>query len=164
MPSAVQIRAATLDDAALIAGLTRAAWAGRVAATSSGHREDEERVLRDLRAGGGFLLLQDNRAIGSVRWSQVESELKVWEIMRMGILPAYRGQDLSRHLLEAVFHHARTAGITELRLAVRADQPRLLRFYAAFGFAETPDLAYTRANPAEPAPIVMRRILRQQGQ
>jgi hypothetical protein len=33
------VREATKEDASLIAELTRAAWAGKVSVTSSGHRE-----------------------------------------------------------------------------------------------------------------------------
>jgi ribosomal protein S18 acetylase RimI-like enzyme len=156
----VLVREATLDDAQLIANLTRACWAGKVAATSSGHRETAARVQEHLQQGGGFLLLRDEEAIGSVRWMPVESEPDVWEVLRMGVLPAYRGEHLSQHLLEAVVHRAQAAGINELRLGVRSDQPRLLDLYAAYGFDIAPELEYSQANPAEPAPTVMRCMLR----
>jgi ribosomal protein S18 acetylase RimI-like enzyme len=78
----------------------------------------------------------------------------------MGILPAWRGRQLSEHLLEAVIHHAQQADVAELRLAVRHDQPRLLDLYAAYGFELAPELEYSRANPAEPAPVMMRRMLK----
>lgn len=155
----ILVREAEQQDAPLIAALTRAAWAGKVAASSSGHREDVDRVLRDLQHGGGYLLLRDDEPIGSVRWVPVEGEPNVWEIMRMGVLPAFRGEHLSQHLLEAVIHRAQTADVTELRLGVRADQARLLDLYAAYGFELAPELEYTHANPQEPAPNVMRRKL-----
>jgi ribosomal protein S18 acetylase RimI-like enzyme len=154
------VREATADDAQLIADLTRAAWAGKVAVTSSGHRETAVRVLEHLLEGGGFILLRNDEPIGSVRWVPVEGEPHVWEIMRMSVLPAYRGEYLSQHLLEAVIHHAQLADVNELRLGVRVDQPRLLDLYAAFGFELAPELEYTHANPVEPAPTVMRRMLR----
>ena len=153
------VREATLDDAQLMADLTRAAWAGKVAPSSSGHRETAVRVRHDLQAGGGFILLRDETPIGSVRWLPVEGEPDVWEILRMGVLPTYRGEHLSQHLLEAVIHHAFAADIKELRLAVRTDQERLLDLYAAFGFELAPELEYTHANPLEPTPMVMRRML-----
>jgi ribosomal protein S18 acetylase RimI-like enzyme len=89
----------------------------------------------------------------------VDSELHIWEIVRMGVLPAYRGERLSQHLLEAVIHRALASDINELRLAVRNDQAKLLDLYAAFGFEIAPELEYTRANPVEPPPTVMRRLL-----
>ena len=153
------VREATVDDAQLIADLTRAAWAGKVAVTSSGHRETAVRVLQDLQAGGGFLLLRDDAPIGSVRWAPVDTEPHVWEIMRMGVIPAHRGEHLSQHLLEAVIHRALASDVIELRLGVRADQERLLDLYSAYGFELALELEYTHANPLEPAPMVMRRIL-----
>ena len=155
----IVVREATLEDAPLIAELTRAAWAGKVAVTSSGHRETAVRVLQDLQAGGGFILLRDDAAIGSVRWAPLESEPDVWEIMRMGVLPSHRGEHLSQHLLEAVIHRALASDVRELRLGVRVDQERLLDLYSAYGFELAPELEYTHANPLEPAPMVMRRVL-----
>jgi ribosomal protein S18 acetylase RimI-like enzyme len=153
------LREAGLDDAQLIADLTRACWSGKVAPTSSGHRETALRVRQHLQHGGGFILLADEAPVGSVRWLPREGEPDVWEIMRMGVLPAYRGRHLSQHLLEAVIHHAMVADVRELRLAVRADQTRLLDLYAAYGFDLAPELEYTHVNPIEPAPAVMRRLL-----
>lgn len=154
------IREASPDDADLIADLTCNAWNQTVAASSSGHRESSARVLDDLRLGGGFILLVDNVAAGSVRWLPTDTEHDIWEIIRMGVTHAFRGQSLSQHLLEAVIHHALGCDVTELRLAVRTDQPRLIDFYAALGFEIAPELEYSHANPQEPAPTVMRRVLR----
>ncbi|HZW22029.1 GNAT family N-acetyltransferase [Noviherbaspirillum sp.] len=155
----IVVREASLEDAQLIADLTRACWAGKVAVTSSGHRETAVRVLQDLQDGGGFILLRDEMPIGSTRWVPLETEPDVWEIIRMGVLPAYRGEHLSQHLLEAVIHCALACDVRELRLGVRADQERLLDLYSAFGFELAPELEYTHANPLEPAPTVMRRVL-----
>ncbi|SFB33701.1 N-acetylglutamate synthase, GNAT family [Collimonas sp. OK607] len=156
----LQVREASADDAALIADLTRACWAERVTASSSGHHEQTERVQLDLQRGGGFVLSLDNQPIGSVRWLPSDTETEVWEILRMGVLPAYRGQGLSQHLMEALIHRARSADIDELRLAVHADQTRVVDLYAVFEFELAPELEYTRANPLEEPPLVMRRWLR----
>lgn len=155
----ILVREADADDAQLIADLTRACWAVKVAATSSGHRETAVRVRQHLQDGGGFILLKNAHAIGSVRWMPLDNVPDVWEIMRMGVLPAHRGEHLSQHLLEAVIHHALASDVRELRLAVRADQERLLDLYAAYCFELAPKLEYSHANPAEPAPTVMRRVL-----
>ncbi len=156
----IVVREATADDKQLIAELTRAAWAGKVNVTSSGHRETAVQVAEHLRAGGGFILMVDAQAVGSVRWLPLDSAPDVWEIMRMGVLPAWRGANLSQHLLEAVIHHGLTAAVEEVRLAVRHDQPKLIDFYAAFAFTLADELEYSHANPLEPAPCVMRRLLR----
>lgn len=153
------VREATLEDAQLLADMTRTAWAGKVAVTSSGHRETAVAVAEHLQGGGGFVLLIDNVPAGSVRWMPLESDPQIWEIFRMGILPAYRGNHLSQHLLEAVIHRAQDCKASELRIAVRADQSRLLDLYAAYGFELALELEYTHANPLEPPPTVMRRLL-----
>jgi ribosomal protein S18 acetylase RimI-like enzyme len=154
------VREATKDDAKLIAELTRAAWAGKVSVTSSGHRETAVLVAEHLRDGGGFVLLIDDRPVGSVRWLPLDAEHDVWEVCRMGVLPQYRGSNLSQHLLEAVIHHGLASGIEEVRLAVRADQPKLIDFYTAFEFELAEELEYSHANPMEPPPLVMRRSLK----
>ena len=156
----IVVRAATHGDAALIAELTRAAWAGKVAASSSGHRETAAQVAEQLCSGGAFILLDGEAAVGSVRWSPLDLDPAIWEIRRMGVLPEWRGANLSQHLLEAVIHQALESGAAELRLAVRSDQPKLIDFYAAFGFELAAELEYAHANPAEPSPAVMRRVLR----
>ncbi len=156
----IVVREATNDDAKLIAELTRSAWAGKVNVTSSGHRETAVLVAQHLRDGGGFILLIDEVAVGSVRWLPLDAEPDVWEILRMGVIAERRGSNLSQHLLEAVIHHGLTCGIEELRLAVRGDQPKLIDFYAAFEFELAEELEYSHANPMEPPPLVMRRLLR----
>lgn len=160
MPVNLVVRQAVDGDAQLIADLTRACWAGTVAVTSSGHRETAQRVAEQLRDGGAFLLLQGEAAVGSVRWTPHEFEPDVWEIRRMGVLPHCRGANLSQHLLEAVIHQGLASGVHELRLAVRSDQPRLIDLYAAYQFDLADELDYSHANEAEPAPRVMRRVLR----
>ncbi|MET0321862.1 MAG: GNAT family N-acetyltransferase, partial [Duganella sp.] len=67
-PKKIIVREASQDDARLIAELTRAAWAGKVSVTSSGHRETAVIVAEHLRDGGGFVLEVDQQAVGSVRW------------------------------------------------------------------------------------------------
>ena len=156
----LMVREATKDDAQLIADLTRAAWAGKVSVTSSGHRETAVLVAEHLREGGGFVLLVDGQPVGSVRWLPLDAEPDVWEVCRMGVLPAYRGGNLSQHLLEAVIHHGLSSGVEEVRLAVRSDQPKLIDFYTAFEFELAEELEYSHANPMEPPPLVMRRSLR----
>lgn len=156
----IVVRVADDADAELIAGLTRQAWSDKVSGSSSGHAETAEQVALHLRAGGCFLLVVDDAVVGSVRWLPLDSEPDVWEIARMGIVPAHRGGNLSQHLLEAVIHHGQACAVEELRLAVRADQPKLRDFYSALAFELAEELEYSHANPLEPAPYVMRRRLR----
>ena len=156
----IVVRVALDDDAALIAELTRACWAGKIVESSSGHRETPDDVADDLRQGGAFVLLADGEAVGSVRWLPLDLDPDIWEIVRMGILPGHRGANLSQHLLEAVVHTALESGATELRLAIRGDQPMLIDFYSAMEFELADELEHSHAGDAEPSPRVMRRLLR----
>ena len=156
----IVVRSAGDEDAQLIADLTRASWAGKIVDTSSGHRETAEQVASNLRQGGAFILLYRDEPVGSVRWLPLDLDPNVWEIVRMGILPLHRGASLSQHLLEAVIHHALERGASELRLAIRGDQPLLIDFYAAMEFELADELEHSHARDAEPSPRVMRRLLR----
>lgn len=155
-----RVREATLNDAQLIADLTRAAWADKVAVTSEGHRETATSTLEHLESGGGFILLVDEQPAGSVRWLPLQDDPCTWELLRISVLPQYRGACLSQQLVEAVIHHAHIEDVDELRLPVRAEQRSLMNLYSAYAFEEAPELDYTHADPMEPAPIVMRRLLK----
>ncbi|MDO8298327.1 GNAT family N-acetyltransferase [Lacisediminimonas sp.] len=154
------VREAAADDAHLIAGLTRACWPSQGAPGPDGQDDPAAVVTQHLQQGGGFILQDGQQAIGSVRWLPLEAEEGVWEIRLMGVLPQWRGNHLSQHLLEAVIHHAHASNVDELRLAVPADQPRLVDLYAAQGFELAMELDVEHADPLEPAPNVMRRMLR----
>lgn len=161
------LRPAVFSDAALIAALTRASWAGRVAADSSGHTETSAQLETDLQHGQGLILLFQDQPVGSVRWQAIspvagtEAEpAPIWELRRMGILPAQRGLGGSALLINAVLAAAQAAGVHEVRLAVRHDQPALLDFYARHDFQPARELEYRHANPTQPRPVVMRRRLR----
>ena len=103
------VREAVLEDAPLIANLTRKAWAGKCPPTSRGHRDTWVNVNEDLHAGGAFILLVDDIPAGSLRWAPLDEDENVWKIRRLGVIPAFCGQNLSQHLIEAVIHHAQPA-------------------------------------------------------
>lgn len=153
------IREATIEDASLLAHLTRLSWADKVHGITVGHEETSEQVEQELMRGGGFILLINEEPAGSVRWLPLDDETNVWEMRRMGVLPAFRGNALSQYLLEAVVHHAQAAGVNELRLGVREDQQKLIDLYSAYAFELAPELDYTHVNRIEAPPFVMRRTL-----
>lgn len=148
------LREMTAADAALVARLTRESWAGIVAADSSGHSEDEGRVLRDLEHGGGLVMEIDGQPAGSVRW---HDDGLWWTVKRLGVVPPYRGRGYSSWLMGEVLVRAHRAGAQELRLAVRTDQPALLRYYQLQGFVLDASLHYEQRNPDNPPPLVLRR-------
>jgi GNAT superfamily N-acetyltransferase len=155
-------RTATLEDAVLIADLTRACWVGKPE-NSSGHTESAESVTQNLQEGSALILYLADKPVGSVRWYPVISDegddVSAWEIGRLGILPEYRGNGLSKWLMWAIISRAVDSGVTELHLAVRSDEPGLQEFYRRQGFFEDASLVYSHANPNSPKPITMRKYL-----
>jgi GNAT superfamily N-acetyltransferase len=160
------LRTATLDDAELIAQLTRAAWVGKPE-NSSGHRETAENVRRNLEEGEVIIMELGGQAIGSVRTYPVFEKLEdgtvigpvALEIARLGIVPEHRGRGLSTWLMNEVMIRALNRGIEELRLAVRTDEPGLQAMYERQGFFVDSSLTYSHANPNSPKPITMRKYL-----
>jgi len=154
------VREATFDDAELIASLTRQAWADKPAPHHCSCHETAENVIQHLQQGGGFLLYVNDVPVGTTRWLPLDEDPSVWEIVRLGVIPAYRGQGLSQYLLEAVVHEAQMADVDELRVAVDSDQTRLVDLYATYRFDVAMELEYSDAQVLEPQAIVMRRELR----
>ena len=162
-----ELRTATLEDAELIAQLTRQCWVGKPA-NSSGHTETVEAVEKSLHDGTAIIMFLEGQAVGSIRYYPVMGESTpevtyygaiAWEIGRLGILPAYRGRGLSTWLMNEVMIRATSKGIEELRLAVRTDEPGLLEFYKRQGFFEDSSITYSHANPNSVKPITMRKYL-----
>lgn len=154
----IVVREALLDDAKLIADLTRQAWADRVAARSEGHFETEATVLPDLQEGGGFILMVNNQPAGCVRWLPADENGNIWKIHRLGVLPEYRGHNLSEHLLEAIIHHAHEYEISELHMALYPEHGRLADSYAVFDFNIAPEIEFSMRDSQAPPPVMLRKL------
>ncbi len=154
------LRTATLEDAELIAELTRAAWVGKPK-DSSGHRESAETVLKSLEEGEAIIMELGGKPIGSVRiYPVLENGFPVaLEMARLAVLPEYRGRGISTWLTNEVMIRALNRGCEELRLAVRTDEPGLVKFYERIGFFVDSSISYSHANPNSPKPITMRKYL-----
>ncbi|WP_299432894.1 GNAT family N-acetyltransferase [uncultured Meiothermus sp.] len=157
----VQIRPATAADAETMAQMVRSAWAGKVAPDSSGHQESPEKVRADLERGYGWVAVEAGQVVGTVRLVRHPGlpEHRIWEVKKLGVLPEYRKQGVAHRLMDAVARQALEVRARELRLAVRHDQPKLLKWYSQFGFAYDPSLQYSSANPNTPPPFVMSKKL-----
>ncbi|GEM83274.1 GNAT family N-acetyltransferase [Meiothermus hypogaeus] len=157
----VQIRLANPADAEAVAQLVRRAWADRVAPDSSGHQETAERVQADMARGYAWVALSGTEVVGTVRLVRHPDprERGVWEVRKLGVLPEYRKQGVAHRLMEVLARRAFEVRARELRLAVRHDQPKLLKWYTQFGFTYDPGLRYSTPNPNTPPPFVMVRRL-----
>jgi ribosomal protein S18 acetylase RimI-like enzyme len=151
------IRRATFADADLIARITRDAWANTVSQESGAHRDNADSVLHDLQSGGGLIASINNEVIASMRWFNLDTATR--ELKRIGVLAEYRGQGVAQQLMAEAIRVAKEDSVTDLRLAVRVDQPHLVKAYELIGFRIDTSLLYSHANPLSPPPVVMRLIL-----
>lgn len=110
--------------------------------------------MHDLQSGGGLIGLIDNNAIASLRWFNLSPAAR--EVKRIGVLAEYRNQGIAQQLMAEALRIAQQDGVTDLRLAVRVDQPQLVEAYALIGFRIDTSLIYSHANPLSPPPVVMR--------
>ena len=79
------------------------------------------------------------------------------ELMRIAVLPEYRGRGYSRKLMERLEESARAAGAQELTLEVRESNEAALHLYKSCGFrVEAVRKDYYR-NPKENALILWKR-------
>lgn len=155
----MNLRTATPADAPAIAEMVLKAWAGKVAANSSGHGETPEKVLTDLKNGRGFVFEEGGQIVASVRWVYHPTEAAVCEVHKLGVLPEYRKSGLGPKLLEVLEADARSHGIRQVRLAVRFDQYRLVEWYTEQGYSLDGSLIYSSPNPKSPPPFVMQKQL-----
>lgn len=155
----ILVREASLEDASLIAKLTRQAWANKCPPTSRGHLDSQTTVNEDLHAGGAFILLVNDTPAGSLRWMPLDDDSTIWKIRRLGIIPAFCGQNLSQHLIEAVIHHAQLCDISELRLFLHHYLEPLTSLYEAYGFELAPEIEFSTRDIMDGSPIMMRKIL-----
>lgn len=160
MKPLIAIRRATPSDGFLVEGLTRRIWTGRVSPESTVFRETPETVAAQIGKGGGVILEIDGAPAGSGRWVPVpgpEGQGRWMEVKRIGVLPAFTGRGHGARILEALEQMGREQAMEGAQLAIRADQPRLIDFYARLGYVLAGDVELTTHNPLSPPPTGMRK-------
>ncbi|MGD8340501.1 MAG: GNAT family N-acetyltransferase [Gammaproteobacteria bacterium] len=86
------------------------------------HRETAVIVARDRRRLAGFAIMQ---------FLDAHAHLSL-----LAVAPAYRGQGLGRELVEWLEACARTAGLFDVRLELRAQNDTARAFYESLGYCE----------------------------
>lgn len=160
MSAPIAIRRATPSDGFLVEALTRRIWTGRVAPDSTVFRETAESVSAQISKGGAVILEHEGDPIGSGRWVTVPGPAgqgRWMEVKRIGVVPEYTGQGFGAVILEALEAMGREAGMAGAQLAVRFDQPRLVSYYQALGYALAEDVELTTVNPRAPPPVGLRK-------
>jgi ribosomal protein S18 acetylase RimI-like enzyme len=75
--------------------------------------------------------------LGDCRAGEFGLELPSGWIERLGIDPAFRGQDLGRRMFDAMCAHFRAEGATSVRTLVDRDDATLTGFLEAIGFGDS---------------------------
>jgi len=135
----IEIRIAGVNDAAVIARISREAFAefaGRVhppfralAATPESVRQE----MTKLRFVYGLALL-DGTPVGHLRYRPRDGHL---HISRLAVLPACRGRGIGRALMHWVEQEAHSLGVLHVRGEVRSVLLPLLRYYQSLGYEAT---------------------------
>jgi ribosomal protein S18 acetylase RimI-like enzyme len=103
----------------------------------------EQRVMFYVRRdpGASQVAEADGRVVGFMlgdcRAGEFGLEQPSGWIERLGIDPAYRGQDLGRRMFEAMCAHFRAEGATSVRTLVDRDDAALTGFLRAIGFGDS---------------------------
>jgi len=132
------LRDATLEDAALMTDLIRAAFEeqrGKVDPPSGAHNETAEKVRTKLEQGGGFIALVDGVEVGCVVYYP-EGEHHLY-LGRLAVLPAFRQHGIASALIIAVEEKAKQQGYVGVSLSVRIALPRNQAYFKRLGYAIT---------------------------
>ena len=128
------LRPLTISDAAVAAEVIRAAFAAQPRPThppSSALRESAASIAEKIETGGGFGAWVEERLAGLALWQVAGDALHV---ARVSVLPEWRGEGLSRRLLEACEDTARARGLPRMTLRVRLALPENERLFERLGF------------------------------
>jgi putative acetyltransferase len=104
---------------------------------------------RHILSGGGqvFFAIQGSAVVGTCAAICISST--TFELAKLSVDPAARGQGLGRRLCEAVFEYARQAGASEIVLTSHTALVDAIHLYESIGFRHAPlpaDVRYETAN------------------
>ena len=126
----IKISVARADDAMAIARMSKIlieqnlpwSWTEGRVKSAIYHPETAVIVARDRRRLAGFAIMQ---------FADAHAHLNL-----LAVAPAYRNRGLGRRLVEWLESCARTAGIFDVRLELRATNDAASGFYEALGYSE----------------------------
>lgn len=117
-----------------------------------------ERMVRDLADSSWdeVWVLEAGEILGYINYRFIAGE---GELMRIAVLPEYRGRGYSKVLMDVMLEEAAKNQITDLTLEVRAGNESAIGLYKAYGFAEEAVRKKYYHNPTEDALIMWLRGL-----
>jgi GNAT superfamily N-acetyltransferase len=160
LPPGFHTRLVRPDEAARLHDIMLRCWRGTVADNSSAYRETPETITRQLERGAAVFLFEGEAVIGSGRLHPVpgpEGEGEWTELKRVGVLATHRKLGLGAPLVAALEAEARARSAAGAQIGVRADQPRLIRFWSSLGYTLADDVQLHTVNPLTPPPTTMRK-------
>ncbi len=152
-----RLRAMTTTDAAVVAALTRRAFAAQTVLTDpppSALRVTEADLAAHLVMGGGAVAEVAGELAGSALWTKRAGALYLG---RLAVAPQWRGQGIAKALVADAERAARAMGLTRIDLSTRLVLIDNRRLFAACGFAETTREAHP--GYAEPTFVHMEKWL-----
>jgi len=161
LPPGFHTRLVKPGEAALLHETMLRCWRGTVAENSSAYRETPESIGKQLERGAAVFLIEGEAIVGSGRLHPVPGpadDPREWvELKRIGVLATHRKLGLGAPLVAALEAEARDRGAAGAQLGVRADQPRLIRFWSSLGYTLADDVQLHTVNPLTPPPTTMRK-------
>jgi ribosomal protein S18 acetylase RimI-like enzyme len=134
-------RADSADAIALVTEL-EAHLAARYPAESR-HGYSVEKLIRE---GVAFFVARLDGAAAACGGVQLYGE-EYAELKRMYVRPQYRGLGLGKRLLDQLASHARSRGVSLLRLETGIHQAEAIGLYEGFGFRRRPPFGAYRDDP-----------------
>jgi len=156
----MNIRLATIDDAQVLAGIINRAFVVE-SFFKIGDRTSPENVAGMMRAGGQFLLAEENQqAVGCVF---VKTKGDTGYFGMLSVDPGQQGKGLGRVLIDASETFLRDLGCREIEIEVVNLRQELPPFYEKFGYQKTEERPFTDFDRAsQPCHfVVMTKTLRQ---
>lgn len=135
MSEVVTVRAAGIDDAALVVGLIHRAFATRPVLDPPATAMDETQasVAEALAKFGGLIAEVNGEPVGSLLFAPDGSRL--W-LRRVGVLAEVREHGIAHHLTAEAARRAARSGFDRLVLEARTELPQTLHFWTAQGYVE----------------------------
>jgi tRNA threonylcarbamoyladenosine biosynthesis protein TsaE len=148
----MELRAATIDDAATVHALTRAAFAGQetLEPPSGATRETVQDVARWIADNGALVLLDADEIVAAARFSHQDGGF--W-LRRVAVRPDRQGRGLAALLIDAGEREAARLGHHEMRVGVRRPLVDNIAYWKRRGFADEAEHGFwvelRRAVPVE---------------
>lgn len=140
---------ASAEDAAAFRALNEEWLAAHFELEEQDRRQLADPVAAYVEPGGDVLLAELDGAVGGCV-ALVPDGTGAYELSKMTVAPAHRGQGVGRRLLEAAIARARERGATSLFLGSSTKLAPAVHLYEAVGFEHVPreslHMPYARAN------------------